>query len=73
MSEKDTGATRISDVGRNLLVASTNLLGWTVDPVVAKQRYQQTNVRGHLGEKGPSSDKNRLVAFAPFQFEYPSD
>uniref|UniRef100_A0A7S3L7B4 Uncharacterized protein n=1 Tax=Amphora coffeiformis TaxID=265554 RepID=A0A7S3L7B4_9STRA len=66
LSDYDTGATRISDVGRNLLIASTGMEGWTEDPV---QRRSQTNIR-KLMRKGGKQNHGRFARLAPIEFAY---
>jgi hypothetical protein len=48
MSRHDTGATRITDIDRNLLVASVDLVGLDLSSIQERsQRKQKASTRKH--------------------------
>ena len=63
MSANDTGAARISDIRRNLLVASTDLKGWTSKPV---SKRSETNVRQKPGSIARNNRHTKLLVSVEF-------
>ena len=65
MSGNDTGATRISDIGRNLLAASTDLKDWTSLPVGERATK---NVR-KASSKTFARNEESAMLLVPVEFE----
>lgn len=68
LSDKDMGATRITNVDWNLLIASTNLFGWTAQAVDARSSPKLVRTR----QENRVQHRN-VASFAPFKFANPME
>ena len=67
MTENDTGASRISDVERNLLVASTDLNGWNPRAISERSNNQLRKTT----QDSLMSRRQTTSTLLPIEFKFP--